>query len=90
MFLVGSVVQAMITVADEDYTAPAWHATLLALGACLIAFIGNTWGSKILPFWQNAVFCVHVLAWFAVIIRTGHLLGVVVNRHRYLAEQTHP
>lgn len=68
IFLVGSVVQTMIIVANENYTAPAWHCTLLALGACLIAFCGNTFGARILPYWQNAVFAVHILAYFAYII----------------------
>lgn len=48
--------------------APAWQCSLLALSACLIAFCGNTFGARILPYWQNAVFAVHILAFFAVVI----------------------
>lgn len=33
-----------------------------------LAFVGNVYGSKILPYWQNAVFAVHILAYFAYII----------------------
>lgn len=53
---------------DENYGAPAWHCTLLALGACLIAFCGNTFGARILPYWQNAVFAVHILAFIAFLV----------------------
>lgn len=68
IFLVASLIQTMIIVNDENYAYPSWHATLLAIAACLIAFVGNVYGAKVLPYWQNAVFAVHVLAYFAYIV----------------------
>lgn len=68
IFLVASLIQTMIIVNDENYLAPSWQCTLLALLACAIAFAGNVYGAKVLPYWQNAVFAVHVLAYFGYII----------------------
>ena len=68
IFLVGSLIQTMIIVGDESYAAPAWHCSLLAIASCLIAFCGNVYGAKILPYWQNTVFAVHIMAYFAYII----------------------
>lgn len=68
IFLVASLIQTMIIVNDDSYLAPSWQCTLLALFACAIAFAGNVYGAKVLPYWQNAVFAVHVLAYFGYII----------------------
>ena len=68
VFLVGTLIQSIISINDPTYTFPAWHATLLVIGAVCIAFIGNVYGAKVLHLWQNAVFCIHVLAYFAFII----------------------
>lgn len=68
VFLVGKLIQSIISNNDPSYTFPAWHATLLVIGAVGIAFVGNVLGSRILPHWQNAVFVVHFIAYFAFII----------------------
>lgn len=68
IFLVASLIQTMIIVNDDSYGAPSWQCTLLAVAACAIAFVGNVYGAKVLPYWQNAVFAVHVLGYFAYII----------------------
>lgn len=68
VFLVGSLIQTVIQINVPDYAFPAWHATLLVIAAIVIAYVGNVYGSKILPYWQNAVFAVHVMAYFAVIV----------------------
>jgi hypothetical protein len=68
VFLVGTLVQSIISINNPSYTFPHWHATLLVVGAVGIAYAGNVFGSKILPHWQNAVFAVHIMAYFAFII----------------------
>lgn len=68
MFLLGSTIQTMIVVSDENYEAKAWQSTLLAFAAIIIAYAGNVYGSRLLPYWQNALFAVHVMAFFAFII----------------------
>lgn len=68
VFLVGTLVQSVIQINKEDYAFPSWHATLLVVGAVCVAFCGNVFGYKILHMWQNVVFCIHILAYFAFII----------------------
>ncbi|TKX20009.1 amino acid permease-like protein 7 [Elsinoe australis] len=68
IFLAGSLIQTMILVGNEDYAFPAWHGTMLAIGAMLVSYIANVYGSRALPYWQNAVFAIHVAAYFAYII----------------------
>lgn len=65
VFLAGSMIQTMILINDENYAFPNWHGTLLAFAAVAIAYIGTIYGYRILPYWQNAIFAVHVLAYFA-------------------------
>lgn len=64
MFEVGIVIQAMIT-ANMEYDAPRWHATVINIGFTLFALACNVLGSRALPYWQNAVFAVHILAFVA-------------------------
>ncbi|KAK3671823.1 hypothetical protein LTR78_008368 [Recurvomyces mirabilis] len=66
--VVGSLIQTMILVNDENYAFPSWQGTLLAFAAMIIAYIGNVYGSKVLPYWQNAVFAIHIIAYFGYIV----------------------
>lgn len=43
------------------------------MGAMLLAYVANVYGSKVLPYWQNAVMAIHILAYF------GFLIPVWVN-----------
>lgn len=40
----------------------------MILGSVGIAFAGNVFGAKILAHWQNVVFAIHIMAYFAFII----------------------
>ncbi|KAK3068913.1 hypothetical protein LTR53_013159 [Teratosphaeriaceae sp. CCFEE 6253] len=68
IFLVGSLVQTMILVNNENYPFPSWQGTLLAFAAMAFAYVGNVYGNRILPYWQTAVFAIHI----------GGFLGYVV------------
>jgi choline transport protein len=68
VFLVGTLIQSIIQINHPDYAFPAWQATLLVIAAVCIALCGNVFGYKILHLWQNVVFCIHILAYFAFII----------------------
>ncbi|KAK5080452.1 hypothetical protein LTR05_008562 [Lithohypha guttulata] len=58
----------MIIVMDENYLAKTWHSFLLAVAAIVIAYVGNAYGSQAMPYWQNALFVVHMMAFFAFIV----------------------
>ncbi|KAK0986632.1 hypothetical protein LTS01_009818 [Friedmanniomyces endolithicus] len=68
LFPVGSLIQTMILINDDSYGFPSWQGTLLAFMAVLIAYTGVVYGAKVLPYWQNAVFVVHILAYLGYII----------------------
>ena len=53
---------------NENYSFPNYQGTLLAIAAMCLAFCGVVFGAKALPYWQNAVFAVHVMAYFAYIV----------------------
>ena len=68
VYLVGTIIQSLISINNESYTFPRWHAWLLICAAVTIAFCGNVFGYKVLHLWQNIAFTVHILAYFAFII----------------------
>lgn len=68
VFLVGTIIQILISLHDVNYTFPQWHTTLLAIAAVGIAYVGNVYGHKYLHLWQNTVFALHVLVYFAFLI----------------------
>ena len=68
MFLAGSLIQTMILLNDESYGFPNYQGTLLAFLAVAVAYVGVVYGARALPYWQNAVFIVHVLAYLGYII----------------------
>jgi choline transport protein len=68
IFLVGSLVQTIILVNNESYPFPSWQGTLLAIASCVVAYVGNVYGNKILPHWQIAVFAIHVVGFVGYIV----------------------
>lgn len=65
VFLVGSQIQTIILINNENYAFPNWHSTLLAFGAIVLTYVLTIYGNRALPYWQNAVFAIHILAFFA-------------------------
>lgn len=49
-------------------SAPNWHGTIIVIGISVLAVAINVFGAKWLPYWQNAVFIVHILAYVGFII----------------------
>ncbi|KAJ6784952.1 hypothetical protein PWT90_01751 [Aphanocladium album] len=68
LFLIGTLVQAMILMHKPDYVFENWHATLLAIAVVGLTLVVNVYCSRILPYWQNPVFVINILAYFAFII----------------------
>ncbi|OQO05736.1 hypothetical protein B0A48_09830 [Cryoendolithus antarcticus] len=68
IFIVGSLIQTIISVNDESYGFAPWQCTLLAFAAMLLAYIGSVYGHKYLPRWQNPVFFLRILCYLAYII----------------------
>ena len=73
IFLVGSLIQTIILVNDDTYPFPSWQGTLLAVAAMVMAYVGNVYGSKVLPYWQTTFFAIHIIGYF------GYIIPVWVN-----------
>ncbi|KAG8424664.1 hypothetical protein J3458_001436 [Metarhizium acridum] len=76
LFIVGSLIQSIITINDNTYSPANWHGTLLVMAITAIALCANVFTARLLPYWQNIVFVVHILAYF------GFLAPVWVNAPR--------
>ncbi|TKA83834.1 hypothetical protein B0A55_00137 [Friedmanniomyces simplex] len=81
IFLVGSLIQTMILVNDENYAFPSWQGTFLAFAAMGIAYMGNVYGSRVLQRWQNAVCAIHILGYF------GYIIPIWINAPRATHQQ---
>ncbi|ATY64228.1 GABA permease [Cordyceps militaris] len=68
LFLIGTLVQAIIQIHQPGYQFENWHGTLLAVGVCALAVVANVHGSRVLPYWQNPVFAINILAYFAFLV----------------------
>ncbi|EFQ97712.1 hypothetical protein MGYG_00752 [Nannizzia gypsea CBS 118893] len=81
VFLVATIIQVLISLHNEQYTFPQWHATLLAMMAVVVALLGNTFGARVLHMWQNAVFGLHILVYL------GFIIPIWVNAPRASSSQ---
>lgn len=67
-FLIGTVIQGLITVNDDSYEPKPWHGTLLIWAITAIVFNLNIWGARALPVFQNLLLVLHVFGFSAIII----------------------
>ncbi|KAJ3493581.1 hypothetical protein NLG97_g4640 [Lecanicillium saksenae] len=68
LFLVGTLVQCIILVNKPDYSFPNWHGTILAIATIAICVVVNIYGSKIVPYWQNAALGLSVAVYIAFLV----------------------
>lgn len=67
-FLIGTVIQGLITLNHPSYVRENWHGTLLVFAVTLIVFSINIWGAKALPLFQNLLLVLHVFGFTALVI----------------------
>lgn len=68
VFVMASLIEAIIDVVNQDYTFKAWQYTLIMLAFLLTTIIFNTWGAKMLP-------KLEILSLFG---HLGGFLGVII------------
>lgn len=66
-FLVGTLIQALISVNDQTYVWTNWHGTLLVIAISLIVFAANIWGAHGMAMAQNLMLGVHVIGFVSVV-----------------------
>ncbi|KAG4441644.1 hypothetical protein IFR05_002851 [Cadophora sp. M221] len=67
-FLVGTLIQSLISVNYPDYEATNWQGTLFVFAVTLIVWVLNVWGSRAMPLIQNLMLIVHVGGFLAILI----------------------
>lgn len=67
-FIVGTVIQGLVTLNDATYVFERWHGTLLVIAVTAFCIIFNSFLASKLPLVEGLVLIIHVLGFFAVLI----------------------
>lgn len=67
-FLIGTIMQGLITLCVSSYQAQAWHGTMIVIGVVCFTVIFNTFLAKKLPFVEGLLLMLHIVGLFAVMI----------------------
>lgn len=67
-FLVGTIIQGLLTVNDPNYNPTNWQGTLFVWAIVLLVFILNVWGADAMPMINNILFLVHIFGFLAIVI----------------------
>lgn len=67
-FIVGTVIQGLITLNDASYVFERWQGTLLVIAVVAFCIIFNSFLASKLPMVEGTVLIIHVLGFFAVLI----------------------
>lgn len=67
-FLVGTIIQALLTVNDLSYEPRNWQGTLFVFAVVLLIFILNVWAANAIPTIINLLFFAHVFGFLAIIV----------------------
>lgn len=74
-YLVATQVQGIISLNDANYTAKAWHATLMVIAVAAIAILFNTFFAKKLPLIEGVILIIHVFGFFGILVRDWKTLS---------------
>ncbi|KAF2426488.1 amino acid transporter [Tothia fuscella] len=67
-YLVATILQGLIVLNNETYTAQRWHSTLIMMAVLLISGLFNTFGAKKLAMIEGVILFLHIIGFFAVVI----------------------
>lgn len=67
-FIVGTVIQGLITLNDETYVFERWHGTLLVIAVTAFCIVFNSFLASKLPLIESIVLIVHLVGFLAVLI----------------------
>lgn len=67
-FLAGTMIQGLIVLNNPAYVFERWHGTLIYWAVLLVALLGNTLGSHILPHVENATMVLHVVLFIVLLV----------------------
>lgn len=67
-FLVGTMIQALVSANDDTYEGTRWQGTLLVFAVTAIVYVLNVWGAKAMPMMQNFMLVVHIVGFVTIIV----------------------
>ncbi|KAL8982050.1 MAG: hypothetical protein Q9205_003339 [Flavoplaca limonia] len=79
--LSGTIIQGMLVLAYPSYTFQSWHGTLLLYAVLVVALIFNTFLGRYLSFIESAIFVIHIVGIFAIIIPIAYLAPQKSSAH---------
>ncbi|KAK2603615.1 hypothetical protein QQS21_004196 [Conoideocrella luteorostrata] len=68
LFLVGTLIQAIVLINNPGYSSPSWHGSLLVIAVASATVLINIFAAKIIPRVQNAILSLSLLAFIAFLV----------------------
>ena len=67
-FLVGTLIQGMISVNNPNYEPTNWQGTMLVWAVVVLIYILNVWGNDSMPFINNVLLVIHFTGFLAIVV----------------------
>ena len=67
-FLVGTIIQGILTVNNPTYNPQNWQGTLFVFAVVVLIYILNVWGAHSMPTINNLMLVLHVFGFLAIVI----------------------
>ena len=67
-YLVGTLIQGLITLTNSNYKPENWHATLILWAIAVFSLAINVVGGNLLPRFEGFILVLHILGFFAILI----------------------
>lgn len=84
-FLVGTMIQSLIYVNKESYEGTNWQGTMMVWAITFIVYLGNVYGGRAMPVFQNVMLIVHVFGFLAVSEESNSISILLANKSRSLS-----
>ncbi|OJJ45100.1 hypothetical protein ASPZODRAFT_27113 [Penicilliopsis zonata CBS 506.65] len=67
-YISGTLIQTLVIITVPGYEATSWQGTLIIFAVLLFGFAINTAARRLLPTLEGPVLCIHILAFFGVLV----------------------
>lgn len=78
-FLVGTLIQSLVYINQQSYSATNWQGTMMVWAITFIVYLGNVYGGRAMPVFQNVMLIVHVFGFLAVSRKREQMFRYVWN-----------
>lgn len=68
LFLVGTLIQALVTINYPDYSPANWQGTLMVWAVVAVMWVMNVYGARAMPIFQNVFLVLHVFGFLTLIV----------------------